>query len=511
MRGCVFVLLFCRGQSAFQDFVRQRLRFLFLLDPARIFSFSSALTKLWLLNLDPAIPFLLSCYSSLGRPVDWDPVNILRSLVLMTHMHEFSITKWVLKLRADKVLAILSGFEPGETPGVGSFYDFLHHVWRQDQKTIRKRRAKLRPVKRKPRKKFKPGQKLRPKHPGVVKKLVERALLGRCFSRRPERIIQEIFARCFVDQSVDLGLIPDPLALIVSGDGTPTRTGSNPSGVKVCDCKKQGMRHCGCPRRFFDPDANWGWDSYREIYYYGYTLYTLTDPCSGLPVFSTLAQASRHDSVLGVVALAQFRELYPYLAVIKGIWDSAHDVHDFYILHNRWDIEPFIALNTKSTGQLRLAPLMEITGEGIPRCPAGALMAYAGFDQTRSRLKWRCPMVAGNSLVKETVNCTEPCSPSAYGRTVHTKPEDDLRLFPKTPRDSLAWKYTYNKRSSSERLNKRSKIDYSLERCRVKSKEGWFWRSHLADMNQHLDAWLRDAADKGFDVWSEVLDLTATA
>jgi hypothetical protein len=38
-----------------------------------------------------------------------------------------------------------------------------------------------------------------PKHPGVIKRLVDRALAGRAFERRPERLIQELFARGFVD------------------------------------------------------------------------------------------------------------------------------------------------------------------------------------------------------------------------------------------------------------------------------------------------------------------------
>jgi len=36
--------------------------------------------------------------------------------------------------------------------------------------------------------------------------------------------------------------------------------------------------------------------------------------------------------------------------------------------------------------------------------------------------------------------CVEDCSPSPYGRTVHTKAHDDLRLFTKTPRNSDSWK-----------------------------------------------------------------------
>ncbi|MEW6524788.1 MAG: hypothetical protein AB1445_14810 [Bacillota bacterium] len=89
---------------------------------------------------------------------------------------------------------------------------------------------------------------------------------GRSFTRRPERLIQEVFAHCCVDQSISLGLIPTSLTL--SGDGTSLRTGTHPCGVKVCYCHKQGIYRCSCPRRYPDPDATWGWDSYREEVYY---------------------------------------------------------------------------------------------------------------------------------------------------------------------------------------------------------------------------------------------------
>lgn len=70
-------------------------------------------------------------------------------------------------------------------------------------------------------------------------------------------------------------------------------TGASHYGIKDFDCHKEGNYKCDCPRRFSDPDANWGWDSYREIYIYGYSDYTFTAANSpnDLPIFSTLAQA----------------------------------------------------------------------------------------------------------------------------------------------------------------------------------------------------------------------------
>ncbi|WP_146164509.1 hypothetical protein [Halanaerobium congolense] len=70
--------------------------------------------------------------------------------------------------------------------------------------------------------------------------------------------------------------------------------------TRDCDCRQNGIFNCSCPRRFSDPTANWGWDSYRGRYVYGYSNYTFTaaDSPYDLPVYSVLNQAARHDSDL---------------------------------------------------------------------------------------------------------------------------------------------------------------------------------------------------------------------
>ncbi|MEW6242783.1 MAG: hypothetical protein AB1497_00635 [Bacillota bacterium] len=222
---------------------------------------SSALAKLWVLGLSQ--PYRFSCPATLpwvDLLISTPLTSCVLSLILMTDQKVSSITQWVRTLRNDRVLASLSGFDPEKTPSIGTFYDFMDRLWQEDLSKVRARRSNLRPLRRKPRK-ARSGKKFFPKHPGVVRKLVDKALKGRSFTRRPERLIQESFARCSVDQSISLGLIPTSLTL--SGDGTSLRTGTNPYGVKVCDYHKRGICRCSCPRRYPDPDATWGWDSYR--------------------------------------------------------------------------------------------------------------------------------------------------------------------------------------------------------------------------------------------------------
>lgn len=58
-----------------------------------------------------------------------DPADMLRSALLMTKLG-MSVDDWVRALRTIPVYAILSGFLPNDTPGVGTFYDFFRRLWR---------------------------------------------------------------------------------------------------------------------------------------------------------------------------------------------------------------------------------------------------------------------------------------------------------------------------------------------------------------------------------------------
>jgi hypothetical protein len=79
-----------------------------------------------------------------------------------------------------------------------------------------------------------------------------------------------------VKVSAKMGILGDTQNMFIFGDDTTIKTGANPLGVKVCNCKSKGIYKCHCPRRFSDTQARWGWDSYHEHYVYGHALYSLT-------------------------------------------------------------------------------------------------------------------------------------------------------------------------------------------------------------------------------------------
>lgn len=48
-----------------------------------------------------------------------------RSYLLSIDFKVTSVTEWAAQLKINPLYAIVSGFEVGDTPGVGTFYDFF--------------------------------------------------------------------------------------------------------------------------------------------------------------------------------------------------------------------------------------------------------------------------------------------------------------------------------------------------------------------------------------------------
>lgn len=99
---------------------------LYLEKPNQILFFLDVTIKSYILNLDSGMSFLKRCYSKdwWDRPTDYDPIDLFRSMILMVSLGITSITEWANYLRSYDVLSIVSGFEPGMTHSVGTFYEF---------------------------------------------------------------------------------------------------------------------------------------------------------------------------------------------------------------------------------------------------------------------------------------------------------------------------------------------------------------------------------------------------
>jgi hypothetical protein len=479
--------------ESYQDFVMQNLKkhysggVLILLNKDW-----SVISKLWITDLSKTSTWLRSSYSNKG-PAPRDPASMLRSylLCLLTNP-TIGITKWVDQLYRVPLYAILSGFEPGDIPGVGTFYDFFQRLWGSNDPNVKPKKKLKR--KKKKKKKLKKGEKTPPKNTGIVKKLVNRVLrYGSIRKMLPGDQLFEFFQSQFLDVSAKLGVLGDLNNLGVIGDGTPLETARYPRSQSTCDCSAQGLTKCNHPRIFSQPDCDSGWDSSRERYFNGYHLYMIStsDSPYDLPLYPRLQPASRHDAVSLVASSVEFSQRFTLGTIGKMLLDSAHDAESIYTLLVHQNIEPFIDLNNRKKKHSHTESDIQISAKGIPICPVRLEMKPNGFDKSQNRQKWRCPLACGTKN-----RCETPCSTAKYGRTFHTFTKDNPRLFTKTPRTSEKWELTYKRRTSIERSNKREKVDYHLESGRHRSTKMWYIRTYGIMMCQHMDAWYSEKNDE---------------
>lgn len=422
-------------------------------------------------------------YSVYG-PKPRTPSCMQRSYLLSIDFKVSSLTHWAAQLKINPLYAILSGFKFGNTPGVGTFYDFLGRMWDSDGNQPS---PHLHPLKIKAKKPKIKGAKADP----VVKIKVEQLLPeleNTIFDSKdqPYGSLFTLYQKEFLDRSVSKELI-HPKSLALAGDGTPVAASHRERKHRICDCASKGIADCNCDRYFSQPDCDIGWDSSRGCWYHGYDLYMLatSDSESGLPVFPLLNPASKHDSHGFLHAFFRMKSFLPDFHVTKLLLDSAYDAMPCYEYCRRANITPFIDLNGKGGNKLPYKNNFTIGNDGVPVCREGHRMNHDGSEPAKHRMKFRRPLVSR----KYGCSCERPCSESKYGRTVHVAMKDNPRLFNNPPRDSDEWKLEYHARTSAERSNKCEKLDFRLEDGRHRSTKMWYCRLYHILMLQHLDAW----------------------
>ena len=470
-----------RTHKEYQEFVRKELTLRRIEIP---FLFQDVFIKLFYLDLSSVSHILKSRYSHQGAPAR-SPEDMLRSLLAMTELGITSIDEWIQFLRSFPSLAIISGFLPEDTPGVGTFYDFFNKLYLMDKdKSLAKGKTRF---KRKPKKK-RTGR----NYEGVIRKLIDRAVredtrkkANSSSHQAPDYLLQKIFKECFVIPSARLGLI-DLDNLSVAGDGTKIKTFASPYGKKICSCKEL----CDHPRIFSDRCARWGWDSFHEVWVYGYGIHALVDLESELPIIlPKLTGANTHDGVVGVDLIREaIRQGY---RIKHAVFDSAYDNYHFYrfLIDYLW-ISPIIKLNERCKGISYNKDLIFLTQNGSPMCLYGLPLTNWGFCWDRGRNKWRCPVTSLVQYKGEECPYRGICQRkvSDYGRVFYTYPKENYRYFTPVPRDTELWDKLYGKRGVCERSFKREKEDYKLDTTRVRGKKMWTIRVALACMCQHIDA-----------------------
>jgi len=432
------------------------------------------------LDLSKTESLMRDKYSVFG-PNPYAPSSMLRSMLVAAALNISSITKWVATMRVTPIYAIISGFSPDKIPGVGTFYDFQSRLWDQESPNFS---PYIKPVPIKVKKPKGKGSKADSVEKESVADLINR-LKNTDFQLKDEAYatLFTIFKECFVSESIKRGVIhPDNLR--IAGDGTPIVTSQRLRSHHTCTCISNGIFNCSCDRKYMQPDCDIGWDSSREKFYFGYDMYILTDADNDLPLFALMNSASRHDSRSFCEAFFRFRSFMPQTKISQLLLDSAHDNMATYNLCHDYSIVPFIDLNLGNTKKTSDYHGVTIGPDGIPICPKGLKMKSNGNDRVRQYAKFICPLTNGTSC-----SCDTPCSDTKYGRTCSIPLKNNVRLYNNPPRNSDEWKKMYNSRTSSERCNKRLKIDYNLESGKYHSSKSWYIHSYVLMMLLHLDAW----------------------
>lgn len=233
------------GHSAYQDtFVSDFLKF--YPDP---FALSKStwdyIVQFWYLDLSMMDSILQHCYSIFG-PEPRLPSCMLRSYQLALKLRVTSIMVWGRMLRETPLYAILSGFPFGDTPGVGTFYDFFSRIWQNDKDNLspKDRFPKMKPPK---------GKKKVDKTPCDSSCMASRLLpLLERWQLKPENpffLIFRLYHQQFLSVSCSKGLI-DTEHLALAGDGTPVRTAAQQRKKRICDCRENGCSACNCKRHY---------------------------------------------------------------------------------------------------------------------------------------------------------------------------------------------------------------------------------------------------------------------
>ena len=124
------------GHSAYQERVLTQLRKYY---PFAATSLSSTtwliLDKFWNLDLSQVDELMQDRYSVFG-PEPRLPSDMLRAILVSVEFKITSYTRLAADLKENYLHAIISGFFVGDTPGVGTFYDFQRRLWLSSDKNL---------------------------------------------------------------------------------------------------------------------------------------------------------------------------------------------------------------------------------------------------------------------------------------------------------------------------------------------------------------------------------------
>ena len=246
---------------------------------------------------------------------------------------------------------------------------------------------------------------------------------------------------------------------VLIGDSKPVRANTvenNPKNPGRCLDKKREIKR--------NPSASLGYYSYIKqssggrkrqfAYFWGYRTHVLVSREGIVLVESTKPNEVADKDVVKSL-MRKLKRVYGQKKGRKIVLDAAYDSNDIYnFIVNKMKSEPFIAENRR----YRRA-ISEFDNTGRPVCEARFPMKYCGIinDADRTRVKYRCPIRAGNK--KERAKLPAECPVAdlrfaegkCYGCTAYVDFAGDARSQAQAKRQSESFREIYKLRTEVER------------------------------------------------------------
>ena len=439
----------------------------------------------------------------------YDPVCMLRALILMLLLRYASISSFVSEMKSKPRIAHIAGFEPDNVPATSTFYLFIDRLedgnyTKPCEHTIKpstlRKGMHLRNLAGEKEKRQKDA-KARSEgeactsaasYDSVTQKLKDELLSKQDQPRANDitKRLEDILIKCALIPSAEKGLIGDTANITVAGDGSALPTGASGNGKPSCKCRENGIYNCQHDRYYSDATATWGYDSYRDCYYFGHTFYQHVVSTNGhdLPLEVLISQAAETDFTLSMKSMDRLKKALKENGLCwnieNAIYDCGHDATGIYEYLMEDEITPIIPLNTRSgVYPVPSGTAGKVSEDGRPICPAGKLMRRHFYDKKKHKVYYNCPVKRPTH--KEGKHCwaahTEECPFGALcqpetkmGPIVYVRTQDDPRLYPPLPRESEKFKRLMKLRSGCERSNSQKKETYRLKERPSRSKAfGW--------------------------------------
>ena len=187
-------------------------------------------------------------------------------------------------------------------------------------------------------------------------------------------------------------------------------------------------------------------------WFWGYRTHVLISK-EGIPLVEVTLPNNQTDGKVAKKLLKKLVRVYGQKKDRLFIGDAGYDERELYdFIVEQLRAEAFIPLNKR-----RQQPEKVLGPRGLPLCQADLEMKFGGIspDGSRTRKKFRCPIIAGNR--REKAKLPKQCpidherfaQGKCYGCTAFIDITDDNRS--QVPRESKRYKDSYNTRTEVER------------------------------------------------------------